>query len=389
MPRTTRWCCRIAATTINNLPPGALTDATLEDLIGQIVEIDHEAEIFEFQSAADVENAEGGLGDDTIIGNAGANVLTGGKGNDTLDGGGGTDTAVFSGAVDEYRITTNADGSYTVQDLLANRDGKDIIRNIELLQFADLTTAPVDVAEPPPTPPLAVSNEITTSETDAEGGVIINVLANDTGAGLRVAQINGLAITTQIPVQVANGFVQLRADGQLLFTANVNFTGAAAFSYTIANTAGLLSTANVTVNVTPVNDAPTAVLLSNLHVDEHVAGAVVGQSVGGRSGPGRHAHLHGVGCTLPGGGHDAQAQAGRQPRLRDGAQRKRDCHGKGFRQPHQVAGLHHRRDRRQRGTDLHHAGRGHGGGECAARYDGGDRHRRRRSQRWATARVST
>ena len=173
------------ATTINNLPPGALTDATLEDLIGQIVEIDHEAEIFEFQSAADVENAEGGLGDDTIIGNAGANVLKGGKGNDTLDGGAGTDTAVFSGAADEYRITTNADGSYTVQDLLANRDGKDIIRNIELLQFADVTTAPVDVAEPPPAPPLAVSNEITTSETDAEGGVIINVLANDTGAGLR------------------------------------------------------------------------------------------------------------------------------------------------------------------------------------------------------------
>ena len=264
------------ATTINNLPADALTDANLEDLIGQIVEVDHEAEIFEFQSAADIENAEGGLGNDTIIGNDGDNVLTGGKGNDSLDGGAGTDTALFSGAADEYRVTSNADGSFTVEDLLANRDGKDIIRNIELLQFADLAAAPDAVAEEPPAPPIAVGNEVTASESDAEGGVIINVLANDTGADLRVAQINGVTITTQSPVQIASGFVQLREDGQLLFTANLNFSGVAAFAYTIANTAGLLATASVTVNVTPVNDAPTAVALSNLHVDEHVAGAVIG-----------------------------------------------------------------------------------------------------------------
>ena len=170
-----------AATTINNLPPGALTDATLEDLIGQIMEIDHEAEIFEFQAANDVENAEGGLGDDTIIGNAGANTLKGGKGNDTLDGGDGTDTAVFSGALAEYIVTQNTDGSTTVVDTVANRDGTDILRNIERLQFLGDGSGPGDPGKPDL--PVATGNEVTVAEDAAAGGVIIDVLGNDTGLG--------------------------------------------------------------------------------------------------------------------------------------------------------------------------------------------------------------
>ena len=194
-----------AGTTINNLPPGALTDAGLEDLIGQIVEIDHAAEIFEFQAANDVENAEGGLGDDTIIGNAGDNVLTGGKGNDALDGGLGIDTAVFSGVETDYVITENVDGSTTVRDLVANRDGIDTLRNIEHLQFAKNTAARPETL---PVGPIATSNEVTVAES-ATDGVLINVLGNDTGTGLRVVQINGIDISADAPLAVADGFVQL------------------------------------------------------------------------------------------------------------------------------------------------------------------------------------
>jgi len=41
---------------------------------------------------ADVENVNGGAGDDLIVGNGSANLLTGNEGNDTLQGGGAADT---------------------------------------------------------------------------------------------------------------------------------------------------------------------------------------------------------------------------------------------------------------------------------------------------------
>ena len=78
---------------------------------------------------------------------------------------------------------------------------------------------------------------------DATDGILINVLGNDTGTGLRVVQINGIDISADAPLAVADGFVQLRAlDGQLLFTANTNFSGAATFAYTIADSANRMAT---------------------------------------------------------------------------------------------------------------------------------------------------
>jgi RTX calcium-binding nonapeptide repeat (4 copies)/Cadherin-like domain len=103
------------------------------------------------------------------------------------------------------------------------------------------------------------------------------VLGNDAGTGLRVVQINGIDILADTPLAVADGFVQLRAlDGQLLFTANTNFNGPATFAYTIADSANRTATSTVTVNVTPENDAPTGIELSNLSVVENAASAVIG-----------------------------------------------------------------------------------------------------------------
>jgi len=89
-----------------------------------------------------IENAIGGSGNDNIIGNAANNKLTGGPGNDTLDGMGGTDTAVYSGSSASYQVTQNTDGSFTVTDLRAGHpDGTDTLKNIEFLQFNDVTAA--------------------------------------------------------------------------------------------------------------------------------------------------------------------------------------------------------------------------------------------------------
>ncbi|MBC5765444.1 matrixin family metalloprotease [Ramlibacter albus] len=87
-----------------------------------------------------IENATGSAFADTITGNDAANVLQGRGGDDTLSGGAGTDTAVYRGARSDYTITySNAASGYVVQDNVAGRDGRDLVRDIEQLQFFDRT----------------------------------------------------------------------------------------------------------------------------------------------------------------------------------------------------------------------------------------------------------
>jgi len=94
-----------------------------------------------------IENLIGGSGNDMFTGDADANNLSGGEGDDTLQGGAGNDTlkggfdddtVVFSGNLAEYSISydfTNA--AYTVTDLIADRDGSDLISGVEFFHFAD------------------------------------------------------------------------------------------------------------------------------------------------------------------------------------------------------------------------------------------------------------
>lgn len=75
----------------------------------------------------------------TLTGNDGNNLLEGKGGNDLLDGGGGIDTAVFTGVKADYIITKQADGSFTVADTHADRDGTDTLKNIKYVKFSDGT----------------------------------------------------------------------------------------------------------------------------------------------------------------------------------------------------------------------------------------------------------
>ena len=122
---------------------------------------------------------DGGLGNDTLLGGAGGDQLQGGKGNDVLDGGDNgiganqwdnLDRAVFSNSINRYDIqffrkvdvgtgvyndmglTTvgskdyvaagyySADGLIVVTDRYSDAmggEGRDVLRNIEQLQFSD------------------------------------------------------------------------------------------------------------------------------------------------------------------------------------------------------------------------------------------------------------
>lgn len=86
---------------------------------------------FTVASGSLIENAIGGLGNDTLIGNAANNVLRGNRGNDSLDGGAGIDTAVYLGAKTGYTVSAS-----TVTDK-SGYEGSDTLTGVERLQFSD------------------------------------------------------------------------------------------------------------------------------------------------------------------------------------------------------------------------------------------------------------
>lgn len=77
------------------------------------------------------------LKDITLLGNNNTSVHVNELDND-ITGNKGTNTVIFSGNSEEYTIQTEA-GVTTVKDNIAARDGQNVLRNIEKLQFADKT----------------------------------------------------------------------------------------------------------------------------------------------------------------------------------------------------------------------------------------------------------
>ncbi|WGM32720.1 DUF4214 domain-containing protein [Brevundimonas sp. NIBR11] len=75
---------------------------------------------------------DGGAGNDSLSGGDGDDFLIGGSGDDTIDGGAGSDTAVFTGVRSAYQFSVD-NGVVTV----TGPDGRDVLRNVEFLQFSD------------------------------------------------------------------------------------------------------------------------------------------------------------------------------------------------------------------------------------------------------------
>jgi VCBS repeat-containing protein len=139
-----------------NLQPGEWTTtstAQLSSLGGGHTAVGNIANalLYNDNTASLIENAIGGIGNDTIIGNVVANRLTGGGGNDLLDGGLGSDSAAFSGLTSDYLWIENGDGSWTVTDLRGGSpDGIDTLLHMETLLFIDGSVSLGGAPLPPP-----------------------------------------------------------------------------------------------------------------------------------------------------------------------------------------------------------------------------------------------
>ena len=87
------------------------------------------------------------------------------------------------------------------------------------------------------------------------------LLANDTDP-------DGDTLTISSVEAGEHGTVELDAEGNVQFTPEENYNGAASFSYTVSDSNGGEDTATVTLNVSSVNDVPTIDVVNTISVDE-------------------------------------------------------------------------------------------------------------------------
>jgi Ca2+-binding RTX toxin-like protein len=81
---------------------------------------------------------EGLAGNDTLLGGDSYDTLTGGTGNDSLDGGAFNDVANYTGSYAQYSIGYDSvTGAIWVTDTVGNRDGLDVVTNVESFAFSD------------------------------------------------------------------------------------------------------------------------------------------------------------------------------------------------------------------------------------------------------------
>ncbi len=114
----------------------AMVDGVMEDTLYNIENVQGGSGNDVIWGNSEANELRGLDGNDSLAGDAGNDTLTGGAGDDVLDGGAGQDTAFFSGNYAQYSIV--------VSDLtakLVGPDGTDVVKNVETFVFNDRTVA--------------------------------------------------------------------------------------------------------------------------------------------------------------------------------------------------------------------------------------------------------
>ena len=209
----------------------------------------------------------GDAGNDNLSGDAGNDSLSGYTGNDVLNGGAGDDIYTFAlgDGVDEITDTAGADVlkfDYTVSKndlyylqsgnnlLVRNRTNSDKItmnnwysstaNRIETMTFYDGTSIAINPTNSP-------INQAVNEDTS----LILDVLDGYAG------QLTVSAVT-----QGQNGVVSINSENKVVYTPSANYNGADIFTYTLNDGNGGVTTKTINLTINPINDAPTAALVS-------------------------------------------------------------------------------------------------------------------------------
>ncbi|MCB8819118.1 hypothetical protein [Microvirga rosea] len=235
-----------------------------------------------------------GIGNDlanTITGNNGNNVLQGSGGNDLMDGGAGSDRAVYLGSKADYVITRKADGTIEIRDTQDGRDGTDILKGIETLQFVDGT---VTLASNAPSAPVVQGSINTINENAAFYTPVASVQSPNVAAASVVYSLSTNP-GGKFAIDPASGMIGLVGDIDYEASSTVDPDLKTEFKdtpqerkyYLLAVTATDATTSwsstptTIKVYVNNVNEAPTGLSFTNgttkATIGENAAdGAVIG-----------------------------------------------------------------------------------------------------------------
>ena len=144
-------------------------------------------------------------------------------------------------------VVVNANGTYTYTPV-ANYNGADSFTYTvsdgnggSNTYTVAVTVSPVNDA------PVAANDTITTAEDVIKSG---NLPA--------ATDVEGDAVTYARVTDASHGTVVINPNGSYIYLPAANYNGADSFTYKVTDSQGASNTYTVSVNVTPVNDAPTA-----------------------------------------------------------------------------------------------------------------------------------
>ncbi|HET6161309.1 MAG TPA: Ig-like domain-containing protein [Dongiaceae bacterium] len=200
-------------------------------------------------------------GDDSLRGGDGDDVIVAGRGNDAITGGAGSDRVVAAGTLDQYAFTPLKSGALRMTDEVADRDGRDTLRNVESVGFHDGYVLKLTGAN---NNPYAVADTATTTEG---ASILIDVLANDFDPDATIFGKSATLSLTDVSATSNGGFAMINF-GQILYDPLTSFndlgpgeTATDTFDYTISDGQGGSWTTSVTVTIkgaeVPVIDLST------------------------------------------------------------------------------------------------------------------------------------
>ncbi|MCE4052359.1 S8 family serine peptidase [Pseudomonas sp. Au-Pse12] len=184
-----------------------------------------------------------GGGADRIYGGDGDDVIEVGNGNAQIDGGGGINLVTLHGTHGDYLITRTGDG-YQVADKVAGRDGTVTLKNIQKLNFSDISAVDLQTPNAMPVADTLTHNlqgqvfDRTQPHLIAAASLLANDQVLNSQGALRIAQV-GDAI---------GGTVSLTAQGDVLFTPDRHYSGLLSFKYGVVDAAGNASALVVDLN---------------------------------------------------------------------------------------------------------------------------------------------
>ncbi|MEW9617774.1 cadherin domain-containing protein [Shinella sp. S4-D37] len=207
------------------------------------------------------QNFVGSSGADTYTGTIFNDTLTGNGGNDTFDGGAGEDTAVYTGARNDYTITDNEDGTWTVTDNRGSgtTDGADTLTKIEFAKFSDKTVElGVDDQEPENTAPTITSGdgEATAAVEVAENATAVTtVTASDAEGGALTYSIAGGADQALFEIDEETGEVSFKTAPDFEAPTDAGTDNVYDVTVRITDSGGLTDEQDLAVTVTDVDES--------------------------------------------------------------------------------------------------------------------------------------